>query len=170
MSWLGFTAVLVVTLVLQTAVYWVGVLPPYGIDLLLALALVYGLTAPLHEARLAAWVIGLGGDLMTVGPIGVHAVALGLTGLLATRMRETVTRGRWWTRWLIGLVAAVPGQLWVPLHLRFVQGGYAGSGWTMLWSAVWLAATAALLAALVTALPAWAPRRRAMHRSPWLRV
>ena len=164
MSWVGLLAAVIVTLLMQTTVCRMGDLPLVDLDLMLVLALVYGLLAPVNDARLAGWIIGLATDLMTEGPIGIYALALGLTALLVTLLRETMNRRLWWVRLLIGLLAAVPGQLLVLLHLRFIQGAQVGAWWEMLWSAVILSAAAALLAALITSLPRLAPRHRTTSR------
>ena len=164
MSWVGLLAAVIVTLLMQTTVCRMGDLPLIALDLMLVLALVYGLLAPVHDARLAGWIIGLATDLMTDGPIGIYALALGLTALLATQLRETMNRRLWWVRLLIGLLAAVPGQVLVVLHLRFIQGAQGGAWGEMLWSAVVLSAAAALVAALITSLPQLVPRHRTTSR------
>ena len=165
MSWAGLAAAVVVAVLLQTTVCQMGELPLVDVDLLLTLALVYGLLAPVQHARIAGWIIGFAYDLTTEGPLGIHALALGLTALLLTLMRESVNRSLWRVRLLICFAAAVPGQLLVPLHLRFVQGANAGAGWQIALSAVMLSLTAAVLAALITGIPPLAPRKRAIRRS-----
>jgi hypothetical protein len=150
MSWLAFLAALVVTLLVQTTAGRMLSLPP--LDLLLALALVYGWAAPVQDARLAALLSGLAGDLMTEGPLG---------------MRETVNRQPGWVRLLIGFVAALAGQVLIALHLHFVQGGNTGAWQQALTLAVLLSAGAALLAAIITHWTPLPARRQSMPRSPW---
>lgn len=165
MSWAGLAAAVIVAVLLQTTVCQMGELPLVDVDLLLILALIYGLLAPVQHARIAGWIIGFAYDLTSEGPLGIYALALGLTALLLTLMREVVNRHVWHVRLLICFMAALPGQLLVPLHLRFVQGGHVGSGWQVVFSAVMLSVTAAALAALITGLPPLAPRKRAPRRS-----
>lgn len=169
MSWVGLVAALVVTVLLQTTVCRLGDLPLIDLDLMLVLALLYGLMARVHDARIAAWIIGFVCDLTTEGTLGVHALAFGLTGLFLTQMREVANQRLWWGRALVAFLAAVPGQLLVPLHLRFVQGGgtNVGSMWQIFGSAVLISAVAAFLAALVTLLPPLAPRRRMAGGVSW---
>ena len=169
MNWLGLLAALIVALLLQTTVARMGDLPLIDLDLLLVLTLIYGLLAPLHEARLSAWIIGFAADLMTEGPIGVHAFAFGLVGLLLTQMREVINKRLWWGRLLICFLAALSGELLIVFHLRLIQGGQLGTWWHMLASAFSVAMTAALAAALLTLIPSLAPRRYVSQRVPWAR-
>jgi rod shape-determining protein MreD len=168
-NWLAFVAVLLVTLLLQTTVCPLGDLPLIDVDLLLALTLIYGFAAPSADARLAGWIIGCAYDLMTEGPLGLHAFALGLTGLFLTQIRDTFNHHLWWVRLLVGFAAALPGELLIPLHIRFIQGGQITGAWTVVGSAVALAAPAALIAALVTRWLPMAPRRLPHRRASWSR-
>lgn len=160
MSWIAYGVALAVALLLQTTVCRLGEVPLLEADLLLALTLVCGLAAPAHDARLAGWMTGLAMDLMTVGPLGQHAVALGLTAWLLTRLRDTINTELGWVRFLAGFLAALPGQVLLPLHLRLVQGASLVSWWEALGLALQLSLTAALLAAALTGLPPLMPRRR----------
>ena len=161
--WLG----LAVVYLLQTAV-----LPhfaPEWLDLLLVLALFCGLTAPIQEARLAGWCTGFAQDIGSTGPLGLHAVALGLAVYALTHIRELVNRELWWVRWLIAFFVAFPARLLLQLHLRYFQAG------SKLWSeflieALVSAAVAALLAAVLPGLPRLfgrRPRRRRYTVPRW---
>jgi len=158
MRWILFIVGLLIVHLLQT-----GVLPvfhaPGWLDLMLALALLCGLVAPASDARLAAWIVGFAIDLDTAGPLGLHALALGLAVLAQTYLRELVNLGAWWVRWLVSFVVALPAQLLVRLHAHF----YFGDDWS-LWQlglmSVTTAAVSALLAALALALPTLSGRRR----------
>ena len=165
MSWAGLAAAVVVAVLLQTTVCQMGDLPLIDVDLLLTLALVYGLVASADQARIAGWIIGFAYDLTSEGPLGIHAFALGLTALLLTLMRTGVNRNLWRVRLLVCCAAALPGQLLVPLHLRFVQGGNMGSLWQIGLSAVMVSVTAAVLAALITGFPPLSQRQRPVRRS-----
>ncbi len=158
-----FTIALLVTYLLQTAVVPLVGLP--DLDLLLVLALVCGLAAPVQEARLAGWITGFVQDVGSASPVGLHALALGLAVLGLTYLREWVNRHVWWARWLIGFVVAWPAQFLVQLHLRFLQG--ADRPWSrMVLEALVTALIAALLAALLVALPSMFGRRR-RHPAAW---
>jgi rod shape-determining protein MreD len=167
MSWLSLLAALVVAVLLQTTVGRMFDLPVVDVDLLLILALLYGLAGPVRDARIATWIIGLARDLTTDGPVGLHAFAFGLTGLLVTKLREVMNRQVWWARVLIGFLAALPGQLLVKLHLVYIQRGAWGDWWDTLTFIALPSATAAVIAAVLTALPPLAPRRGAAHRAAW---
>ena len=169
MNWVGLVAALLVTLLVQTTLARLGDLPLIELDLLLVLALLYGLLAPVQDARLAALLIGFAVDLTTEGAVGIYAFSFGLTGLLLTWMREVVNRQLWWGRLLITFLAALPGQLLIVLHLRFVQRAALGTVWQMLVSVVLVSATAALVTVLLTFLPPLAPRRHLARRGPWRR-
>jgi len=159
MPWGLFGVALIVALVLQTSV-----LPFSGlreVDLLLVLALVCGLAAPTIDARLAGCLVGFAQDIDTAGPLGWHALLLGLTATLLTVLRDWVNLHLWWARWLIAFTAALPGQIVVEVHLRFGRGEYLRG----VWGAVATATVAALLAALLTGLPAWLRRRQQRRRT-----
>jgi len=160
MPWGLFSLALVLVLVLQTSVLPFCV--PPAVDLLLALALVCGLTAPAVDARLAACLVGFAQDLDTAGPFGLHALLLGLAVTALTHLREWVNRHLWWARWLVGFVAALPAQFVLELHLRYGHGEWG----RMLLDAALTSLVAALLAALVTALPTLLRRRGRLRFAP----
>ncbi len=156
MAWGLFAIALLIVYLLQTTV--LPHVAPQWVDLLLAFALLCGLTAPAPDARLAGWIVGLAQDVGGDGALGVHALVLGLAVLLLTRLREVVNRELWWVRWLAGFVVSWPTQLLGELHDRYLQG--AAHSWPhMLGYALLTALTASLLAALVLRLPS-AFRRR----------
>lgn len=171
MSWFGFAVALLVTLLAQTTLHWADWVPPFGLDLMLALCLAVALVAPVHEARLAGWIVGLAVDLMTAdGPLGPHAFAFGLTAWLITHLRETLNRYVWWGRLLIAAGAALPGQALLLVHLHAIQGGHIRSLGSAVGALILLSATAALLAAIVTALPRFTVRRRGYQAAGWRRA
>jgi rod shape-determining protein MreD len=165
MWWGSFLVTLLVTHLLQTTI--IGFLQVGWIDLYLALAILCGLTMPAHDARLAALLVGLLQDLGTIGPIGVHGFGLGLVGLLATLLRPGFNLLAWYSRALIGLMAAVPGLLVVRLHQILFQR----LAWESVWSEVGLVLLTALFATLVATLVTQLPslgvgRRRRMETRP----
>lgn len=156
MRWGWFALALLVTFVVQTAVL------PFAhlefLDLLLVLALVFGLAAPVADARLAGWVVGAAQDLGTDGPMGLHAFALGLAVLALTYLREWVNQYLWWARWLAMFVVAYPAEVLIHLHQRFLQG--ARLTWLgLVLDPLFTAAVAALVALVVLALPGLFGRR-----------
>lgn len=165
MAWGLFALALALTYVLQTAVLpaWA----PPQLDLLLTLALVCGLAAAPPDARLAGWITGLAQDIGTSGPLGLHALALGLAVVVLGHLRETVNRELWWVRSLVAFAVAWPAQLIILLHARFLQD--AALSWpTLLGQSLLTAAVAALLAGLLVGLPGlWRRRQRRYTLSRW---
>jgi len=158
MAWGGFTIALLLVYLVQTGV--AGLLGVPYFDAFLVLALLCGFLAPTHDARIAAWIVGLAQDLGSADVLGIHAFTLGLTVLLLTRLREIANINRWWVRGVAGLLAAWPGQAIYLLHLHY----WAGPGNTSFWSLILVATLTTLLAAafaaLINSLPWWARRRR----------
>ena len=107
MVWSGFAIALLLAYLLQTGV--VALLGVPFVDAFLVLALLCGLVAPTHDARIAAWIAGLVQDLGSADALGIHAFTLGLTGLLLTRLRGVGNVGVWWVRGLAAFLAAWPG-------------------------------------------------------------
>lgn len=162
MSWGLFALTLLVVYVLQTAVVGLFGLP--WVDLFLVLALAYGLTVPLHDARIGAWIIGFVQDLGAADALGIHAFALGLTGLLVTALRAMVNVNLWWVRLLVAFPAAWAGAALYRLHLHFWANAPFESWWVLLASSAWTAFVAALAAVIVTAYPRIVTgRRRRVH-------
>jgi rod shape-determining protein MreD len=169
MNWIGLIAALLVAVLIQTTICPLADLPVVDVDLLLVLALVYGLVAPAQDARLAAFIIGFAVDLTTESALGLRAFGFGLTGLLITQLREITNQRIWWTRLLAGLLAAAPGQLLIVLHLRYIQGIELGNWWSLVFHAIVVAATAALLAALGTAVLRLGQPPHSQRRAAWKR-
>jgi rod shape-determining protein MreD len=157
MFWWRFALAVLAVFVVQTTA-----LPQFAspaVDLMLMLALWYAWTAPLPDARLTACLTGLVQDVGTQGPLGLHAVACGLTAWLLTRWREHVNRDVWWVRWIVGSAAVLPTRLLVAVQQRYWQG-LTGS-WPRLLLDVFLTSViAGLLAALAVGVPTLLRRRR----------
>ena len=156
MRWTLFVILLVLVYLAQTAL-----LPQFGIrwlDLFLVTALVCGLVAPTPDARLAAWIVGFVQDLATDGPLGLHALALGLAVLALTFVREQVNLQLWWVRWLMAFIVAYPAEILVRLVAGTGHGFVASQvlGWPLTTAFV-----GSFLASFLLALPsAFRPRRR----------
>ncbi len=164
MFWWRFALVLLVVFVLQTTV--LSHFAPPVVDLLLTLALWYAWTAPLPEARLAAWLTGFVQDVGTQGPLGLHALSCGLAVWLLTSWRDHVNRDVWWVRWLVGSVAVLPARLLVCVQQRYWQG-VAGTWSGMLLDTLLTAVVVGLLAALAVGLPTLLRRRRRGMMMRW---
>lgn len=161
MRWGVYLLLLLLAWVLQSTL-----LPLLGVrwlDLLLVLALVYGLAAPVADARLAAWFTGLAQDLASTDPLGLHAFVLGLAVLGLTHVREWVNNNLWWARWLVAFTVALPAQLILFLHQRFL--GDAALSWGRIISdSLLTSVVAALLAAAILGLPMLVSSRRRRRR------
>lgn len=165
MPWVAFALALLVALLLQTAV--LPFLPLVsGLDLMLTLALICGLVAPVHDARLACWVVGFVYGLASIGTLGVHALAYGCAGVVLTRLRTEINVYVWWGRAILAFLGAWPAELMIRLHMRFWQLALPDPWWSMVGGATFSALLASLLAAALTALPGLlsARRRRALGR------
>lgn len=160
MTWPLFGILLFVTLVVQTTLVPRVSSAAIPVDLLLALGLLCGLSMPLHDARLAAWITGFMQGCESIGSIGIHALSIGLAGLLVTKLRETLNAQVWWGRTLAGLLAAFPAQLLLLTYRRVWQSASLGSAGQIVVTAVAGAFVAALLAALAAGLPGLGRRRR----------
>ena len=118
MRWGLLAFALFAVMVVQPAV--VGFLRPAlarSIDLFLLLAIACALLAPAGRAPLAAWSIGLGQDLLSSGPVGVHAAGLALGALLVVRLRVWVNYDVWWVQVLLG---GTESHIWSDARAGFV--------------------------------------------------
>jgi len=158
MSWGRFAIALGLVYVFQIGA--ASLLGWSHLDPFLIMAVIYGLTAPRHDARIAAWLAGLAQDLGSADALGVHAFTLGLTGLFVTKLREVGNVNVWWVRGLIMLAAAWPGQALYLFHLHYWSGAGAASFSALLFKATIVSAIAAAAALVVTALPSFGRRPR----------
>ena len=163
MAWGGFAIALVFAVLLQ-----VGLAAPLQIphfDAFLVLALLCGLLCPTHDARIAAWIVGLVQDLSSADALGIHAFTLGLAGLLLTRLRELGNVSVWWVRALAAFIAAWPAQLIYLLHLHYWAGQGDLGAWQLVRSATYTCLVAAVLAMLINALPGMMQRHKRRFRA-----
>lgn len=113
MSWMLFFCALAGTTVLQGGLVnqldlrFNDVQP---VDLFLALMLIYALRAPLGEARLAAFTIGLVLDLTGHGPVGASAVSYGLAASLLGLLKENIRINLWIARFVLAGITALVAQ------------------------------------------------------------
>lgn len=174
MPWNAYVLVLAIAFLLQTAV--VRLLGFESIDLLFALALFGALTAPLHDARLAAFWAGMAEDLGSGGlggaggPIGAGAFAFGVSGLIVTWLREIANVQIWWVRLVVAFLGALPGQILLAIYGRVWLELHPGSIWLTIVYVLVLSFVSALMAAGLTSLPlflGWDRRRRRSTRPRW---
>lgn len=158
MRWGPFWLTLLLVVVLQTSVIYA--LDWRWMHLLLALALLCGLNAPTHDARIAGWIAGFVQDLLTESStLGLHALAYGSAILLLTYMRDRLNPSVWWIRWLLAGITAWAALLVVDVGMRWwLLNPPSGPS---IWSGgLRDALIAALLAVACTELPWFLPRGR----------
>jgi cell shape-determining protein MreD len=158
MAWGAFSIVLLLVFLVQTGV--VAVLGDSCFDAFLMLALLCGLLLRTHDARIAAWIVGLAEDLGSADALGIHAFTLGLTALLLTYLREIANVNLWWARGLATFLAAWPGQVLYLIHLYYWAGSGSEPFWSLVWSATLTSLLAAAVATPIAGLPGLMQRRR----------
>lgn len=125
MAWGRFALGLVLVLVMQVSlVRFVGV---PALDLFLAYALLVAFTAPVSDARIAGFVVGLTQDLGSDVPLGVHAFALGLAATILTLLRGFMQSVPFWVRWLGGTLAGLGALVLLSLYAVLWRGGQVDS-------------------------------------------
>lgn len=147
MRWGVLVFALFAVMVVQPAV--VGFLPAAlarSIDLFLLLAIACALLAPAGRAPLAACIIGFGQDLLSSGPVGVHAAGLALGALLVVRLRVWVNYDVWWVQVLLGVILGL-----TTLLVSAVLTGLNVRLWHGTESHIWSDARAGFVAALLAA-------------------
>lgn len=157
MRWGAFSLLLAAVAVLQTTA--LGVLHDTflgSVDLFLVLALLYGLCAPARGAPLAAWLIGLAQDLLSLDALGVHALALSLAVLLLVRLREWTFIEVWWVQIVLGSLGGLVAGLLAALFSAVNLALWSGSAPPVI-GAVGPAAVRALVAAILAATIIAAP-------------
>lgn len=161
---MSFTLALLAVVVAQTTLIpWVGI--AWLFDLFMIMALAVALLAPLHDARIGAWLTGLVCGLAGLSPLGVHAFALGVAAVIVTNLRETLNVDVWWGRLTILWLGAWPAQLLVRTHLRYWETQQGESAAWLILAAASGALAAAAWATVVTGLPGFSARRRRELRS-----
>lgn len=168
MPWNAYFIALLIAFLLQTAV--VQLFGLQSLDLLFALALFCGLTAPALDARLAAFWAGFAADIGSGGPIGAGACAFGLAGLLVTWLREALNVQIWWVRLLVAFLGAVPAQACYLAYAHYWLRSLALSFWQAALYVIVVSTLAALAAVGLTSLPlflGWDRRRRRYPRPRW---
>lgn len=121
MHWIAFAILVYVVTVLQASVVPFLAVHTIRPDLLVIVAVHYALAARAHDAMLSCWIIGLVIDLCSLSyaehaNVGVHAISLGLTGLLIVKVRDLTFRDSALTRLIFTFAAK--------LVVSALAGGY----------------------------------------------
>jgi cell shape-determining protein MreD len=156
MRWGGFWLALLMVVAAQTLLWYLGF---RVFNLYLVLAILCGLHAATPDARLGAWAAGLTQDALSLSPMGLHALVLGLTGLLLTWLRDTGFAWVGGLRTLAALLAALPGQILYFSWLHFAPENGTHSVLRVIGDSLLECTLAALLAAVITHLPWFVPKR-----------
>ncbi|MDP7637511.1 MAG: rod shape-determining protein MreD [Phycisphaerae bacterium] len=138
MRWVGFAILVYVTLLVQTTVaailFRLELLGPIVPDLAAIVAVFIALSARRGpDAMIAAWILGLGMDLMICGgggaqtAVGPMAIAYALSAALVYRVREAFFYDRPLAQVLLTVLFCLAAHLgWVTLQtlLGFTWSGY----------------------------------------------
>lgn len=125
MRWIPFIILLYVGAVLQTTIVPVVEIHEIRPDLLIILAVYYALMAPRYDALLACWCIGFLIDLCSAGytthsNVGVHAVGLGVAGILIVGLRDYTIQDSPLTQMLYCLFTKIFVTGVMVLHMAYV--------------------------------------------------
>jgi len=93
MRWIPLLVILYLAAVVQTTIAPLIEIKSIRPDLVIVVAVFYALYAPRYDAMLACWCAGFLIDLTSVGfqthsNIGVHALGMGLVGILVVALRD----------------------------------------------------------------------------------
>src|SRR5262249_48444969 len=132
MRWGPFWLALLLVAAAQTT--FVYIFDWRWLHLPLALALLCGLNAPTHDARIAAWLAGFAQELCTESStLGLFAFSFGFGVLLLTYLRDRLNPGAWWMRWLLAAIGGWAGLEFVELAARWWLGVPSAGAW-----AIWM--------------------------------
>lgn len=133
-------------------------------DLILLAVIFIAVNAPRDQALLGALGIGLVADLVTVGPLGLYALAYSIVGMFIASARELAAKPHPITHFTLALASGVLSGLVLLIH-----GWIRGPGvsiWALLGSALYTAILAPFvlgLLQLLRGLFAFSSRRRRSH-------
>jgi rod shape-determining protein MreD len=125
MLWIGFGVLLYCVTALQASLVPFIAIHSVRPDLMVIVAVHYCLAARPSDAMLAAWFVGLAMDLTSLSyagssNVGVHALSLGIIGLVIVKMRELTFRESIWTQLFFCFAAKTALELMVAGHMRLV--------------------------------------------------
>lgn len=115
MKWTAFVILAIITLICQTTVVPVMAIQSIRPNWMFVLAAFYGLWGPWPDAAIAAWLLGLGVDLQTVGSggghIGLYAMCFGAAAWAMIRIRSAFFREHAVTQFVMTLLFALAVEL-----------------------------------------------------------
>ncbi|MCB9857805.1 MAG: rod shape-determining protein MreD [Phycisphaerales bacterium] len=159
MRWIPFLILLYFGAVVQTTIAPVIEIHSIRPDLLIILAVYYALHAQRYDALLACWCTGFLIDLTSIGyashsNVGVHAVGLGVAGVLIVGMRDYTIQDSPFTQMIYCFATRLFVTCIMILHLTYVLD-VEGAAIRFLIIGVWEAVYTGLLAPYAF----WALRR-----------
>lgn len=133
MHWVSFAILLYCVTAFQSAVVPLVAVHTIEPDLMMIVAIYYALTARSRDALLACWTIGLVIDLASLsyrcnGNVGLHALSLGLMGLLIIKVRAYTFRESVLTHLVITFGATMLVSVATGCHLMWAQDDWSRTG------------------------------------------
>jgi rod shape-determining protein MreD len=122
MRWIAFFIFAYITLGIQTGVGPFVAYRDVPPNLMLLLVIFIALNAPREAALLAAFLLGLMQDLLTVQPLGLFAFSYGAIALVAVTMVESVRRGHPVTQLAFTFVGGIVLGMFEIVHDYFRSG------------------------------------------------
>lgn len=125
MHWITFIILLVVAAALQKTVAPFLAVHTIRPDLMIVVAVHYALAARAHDALLACWTVGLAVDLTShsfadAPNVGLHAMSMGLIGLVIVRLRDLTFRESVATQLFFTFAAKLSLSLFTGAYLVYV--------------------------------------------------
>lgn len=125
MRWIPFVILLYIGAVMQTTIAPMIEIHDIRPDLLIILAVYYALYAPRYDALLACWCTGFLIDLTSISyathsNVGVHAVGLGVAGILIVGLRDYTIQDSPLTQMLYCLATKLFVASIMILHMIYV--------------------------------------------------
>lgn len=118
-------------------------------DLLLIVVIFLGLFAPPREAAIGAWILGAGGDVMSVERFGLMALSYLLVALVVSSIRGHLFRAHGLTQFLVTLIVGLAIRFAWLIYERIAYDPAAGVLYGLSVQVIWGALYTALCAPLV---------------------
>lgn len=170
MRWGAFAAALLAVCVIQTTVLALAGAALRALDLFLALAILCGLCAGSREAPVAAWVVGLVQDLVSIDPLGSHAVGLAVGVFVVVFLRDWAFADALLVQAVIAALGAISAAIIVDVLRVLSFSLWKSADHGAAFAIPWLSCiVSSLLAVLIVRSASWFSKRRFLRppRSDW---